>query len=222
MFLFISTGTYFKLLDLEISGDLEILEMIWDDICIYMFMYIYVCVYVYIYGYNSFYSQRVSLAPLHPEMFTNIYIWGQAIFSHKIIFWIREESLSLGFSFDIKCLLLKAKFVHRNTLSIWQPLDSSCAESSSLWKFCDVIVSMEMWWYTFCILYQVPVWAEKFKWEELYLSVVFFFCELLECFKMGNLNCCSGGRFLLILWRLFLQMGWLTFTEAFSSSFFFF
>ena len=138
MFLFISTGTYFKLLDLEISGDLEILEMSRDDICIYMFMYIYVCVYVYIYGYNSFYSQRVSLAPLHPEMFTNIYIWGQAIFSHKIIFWIREESLSLGFSFDIKCLLLKAKFVHRNTLSIWQPLDSSCAESSSLWKFCDV------------------------------------------------------------------------------------
>ena len=48
MFLFISTGTYFKLLDLEISGDLEILEMIRDDICIYMFMYIYVCVYVYI------------------------------------------------------------------------------------------------------------------------------------------------------------------------------
>ena len=28
MFLFMSTGTYFKLLDLEISGDLEILEMI--------------------------------------------------------------------------------------------------------------------------------------------------------------------------------------------------
>lgn len=48
MFLFISTGTYFKLLDLEISGDLEILEMSRDDICIYMFMYIYVCVYVYI------------------------------------------------------------------------------------------------------------------------------------------------------------------------------
>ena len=45
---FISTGTYFKLLDLEISGDLEILEMSRDDICIYMFMYIYVCVYVYI------------------------------------------------------------------------------------------------------------------------------------------------------------------------------
>ena len=40
MFLFISTGTYFKLLDLEISGDLEILEMIGDDICIYMFIYI--------------------------------------------------------------------------------------------------------------------------------------------------------------------------------------
>ena len=31
-----SSGTYFKLLDLEISGDLEILEMIGDDICIYM------------------------------------------------------------------------------------------------------------------------------------------------------------------------------------------
>lgn len=30
---FVSTGTYFKLLDLEISGDLEILELIGDDIC---------------------------------------------------------------------------------------------------------------------------------------------------------------------------------------------
>ena len=29
---FISTGTYFKLLHLEISGDLEILEIIGDDI----------------------------------------------------------------------------------------------------------------------------------------------------------------------------------------------
>ena len=41
MFLFISTGTYFKLLDLEISGDLE---MIGDVICIY----IYICLYMYI------------------------------------------------------------------------------------------------------------------------------------------------------------------------------
>ena len=39
---------------------------------------------------------------------------------------------------------------------------------------------------------------------------------------MGNLNCCLGGRFPLILWRLFLQMGWFTFTDEFSSSFFFF
>lgn len=31
---FISTGTYFKLLYLEISGDLEILEMIGDDVSI--------------------------------------------------------------------------------------------------------------------------------------------------------------------------------------------
>ena len=45
---FISTGTYFKLLDLEISGDLEILEMIGDDICIYMFIYICVCVCIWI------------------------------------------------------------------------------------------------------------------------------------------------------------------------------
>ena len=43
---FISTGTYFKLLDLEISGDLEILEMIGDDTCIYMC--VCVCVHVYI------------------------------------------------------------------------------------------------------------------------------------------------------------------------------
>ena len=48
MFLFMSSGTYFKLLDLEISGDLEILEMIGDDICIYMFIYMCVCVYIYI------------------------------------------------------------------------------------------------------------------------------------------------------------------------------
>ena len=47
MFLFMSTGTYFKLFDLEISGDLEMLEMIGDDICIYMFIYMCVCVYIY-------------------------------------------------------------------------------------------------------------------------------------------------------------------------------
>ena len=34
MLLYISTGTYFKLLYLEISGDLEILEMIGDDVSI--------------------------------------------------------------------------------------------------------------------------------------------------------------------------------------------
>ena len=33
MLLFISTGTYFKLFDLETSGDLEILEVMGDDIC---------------------------------------------------------------------------------------------------------------------------------------------------------------------------------------------
>ena len=99
---------------------------------------------MYIYGYNLFYSQRVSLVPLHPEMFTDIYIWGQAIFSHINYFLNQGRIFKPGFSFDIKCLLLKAKFVHRNTLSICQPLDSSCAESTSLWKFCDVIISMEM------------------------------------------------------------------------------
>ena len=85
LFLFISTGTYFKLLDLEISGDLEILEVIGDVICVYMFIYIYVCVCIYIYGYNSFFSQHVSLVPLHPEMFTNTYIWGTGHFlSYKL------------------------------------------------------------------------------------------------------------------------------------------
>jgi len=33
MLLFISTGTYFKLFYLEVSGYLEILEMIGNDIC---------------------------------------------------------------------------------------------------------------------------------------------------------------------------------------------
>ena len=33
MLIFISTGTYFKLFDLEIFGDLEILEVMGDDIC---------------------------------------------------------------------------------------------------------------------------------------------------------------------------------------------
>ena len=33
LMLFISTGTYFKLFDLEISGYLEILEIIGNDIC---------------------------------------------------------------------------------------------------------------------------------------------------------------------------------------------
>ena len=68
------------------------------------------------------------------------------------------------------------------------------------------------------ILHSVPsanLWAERFtyagKWEGFTFN--------LESLKMGNLNCCSGGRFLLILWRLFLQIGWLIFTEVFSSSF---
>ena len=94
-----STGTYFKLLDLEISGDLEILEMIGDDICIYMFIYICVCVCMYIYGYNLFYSQRVSLVPLHPEMFTDIYIWGQAIFSHINYFLNQGRIFKPGIQF---------------------------------------------------------------------------------------------------------------------------
>ena len=75
---FISTGTYFKLLDLEISGDIE---MIGDVICIYIYIYMF----IYVYRYNSFYSQHVSLVPLHPEMFTNIYIWGTGHFlSYKL------------------------------------------------------------------------------------------------------------------------------------------
>ena len=105
---------------------------------IYVYIYVCVCVYIYICGYNSFYSQRVSLVPLHPEMFTNIYIWGQAIFSHINYFLNQGRIFKPGIQFWHKILLLKAKFVHRNTLSIWQPLDSSCAQSSSLWKFCDV------------------------------------------------------------------------------------
>ena len=40
--------------------------------------------------------------------------------------------------------------------------------------------------------------------------------------KMGNHNCCSGGRFLLILCSLFLQMGWLTVMDFFPLIFFFF
>ena len=80
-----STGTYFKLLDLEISGDLEILEMIGDDICIYFFLYIYLCVYIYIYIYMDIIHFFLNVLAL--SLFTlrcsQISIFGgQAIFSH--------------------------------------------------------------------------------------------------------------------------------------------
>ena len=51
-----STGTYFKLLDLEISGDLEILEMIGDDICKYIYIYIYALIYIYSYIFTYIFS----------------------------------------------------------------------------------------------------------------------------------------------------------------------
>ena len=134
MFLFISTGTYFKLLDLEISGDLE---MIGDVICIYMFIYICVCVYIYIYGYNSFFSQRVSLVPLHPEMFTNIYIWGQAIFSHINYFLNKGRIFKPGIQFWHKMFTLKSYNLSIETHflygSLWtHPVESPVHSESSV------------------------------------------------------------------------------------------
>ena len=71
------------------------------------------------------------------------------------------------------------------------------------------------------ILHSVPsatVQAERFtyriNWEGLTFN--------LQSLKMGNLNCCSGDRFPLILWGLFLPMGCLIFSEHFSFFFFFF
>ena len=91
---FISTGTYFKLLDLEIYGDLEILEMIGDDIC----KYIYIHSYVYIHIYSHIFSQCVSLVPLHLKCSRISIFGGQAIFCHINCFLNQAESVSLGFS----------------------------------------------------------------------------------------------------------------------------
>ena len=81
MFLFISTGTYFKLLDLEISGDLEILEMIGDDICIYMFIYIYVCVCACIYMDIIYFILNVLVLSLFTLRCAQISIFGDRPFS---------------------------------------------------------------------------------------------------------------------------------------------
>ena len=81
MFLFISTGTYFKLLDLEISGDLEILEMIGDDICIYMFIYIYVCVCACIYMDIIYFILNVLVLSLITLRCSQISIFGDRPFS---------------------------------------------------------------------------------------------------------------------------------------------
>ena len=75
---------------------------------IYVYIYVCVCVYIYICGYNSFYSQRVSLVPLHPEMFTNIYIWGQAIFSHINYFLNQGRIFKPGIQFWHKMFTLKS------------------------------------------------------------------------------------------------------------------
>ena len=71
------------------------------------------------------------------------------------------------------------------------------------------------------ILHFIPtatLWVERFTYGVCWEGLIFNF----ESLKMDNLNCCSGGRFLLILWRVLLQMGWLTFIDVLSSSFFFF
>ncbi|CAM9145474.1 unnamed protein product [Rangifer tarandus platyrhynchus] len=113
MLLFISTGTYFKLLDLEISGDLEILEMIGDDICIYMFIYIYiyVCVCVYIYTYMEIIHFILNMLAL--SLFTlrcsQIPIFGgQAIFSHINYFLNQGRMFKPGIQFWHKMFPLKS------------------------------------------------------------------------------------------------------------------
>ena len=70
------------------------------------------------------------------------------------------------------------------------------------------------------ILHFIPtatLWVERFTYGVCWEGLIFN----LESLKMDNLNCCSGGRFLLILWRVLLQMGWLTFIDVLSSSFLF-
>ena len=111
MFRFMSTGTYFKLLDLEISGDLEILEMIGDDICIYMFIYIYICVCVYIYIYMDIIHFFLNILAL--SLFTlrcsQISIFGgQAIFSHINYFLNQGRIFKPGIQFWHKMFTLKS------------------------------------------------------------------------------------------------------------------
>ena len=71
------------------------------------------------------------------------------------------------------------------------------------------------------ILHSVPsatVRAERFTYHISWEGLTFN----LQSLTMGNLNCCSGGRFPLILWGLFLPMGCLIFSELFSLFFFHF
>ena len=95
-----STGTYFKLLDLEISGDLEILEMIGDVICIYMFIYICVCVYIYIYMDIIHFFLNILALSLFTLRCSQISIFGgQAIFSHINYFLNQGRIFKPGIQF---------------------------------------------------------------------------------------------------------------------------
>lgn len=148
-------------------------------------------------------------------MFTNNCIWGDRPFPLiYIIFLIREESMNLGFLswkkniyFEKPSLSIETEFLGSSSWT--HPVQSPVHSESSVMNHlhCNVIMH---------ILHQVSlcelrdshmVSSEKSSPSTLRL-------------KMGNLNCCSGGRFLLILCRLFLQMGWLTITDLFFLFFF--
>ena len=142
-----------------------------------------------------------------------LYLGGRPFSLIYIIFLIREESVNLGFSFWNKIfekpsLSIETQFLDSSSWT--HPVQSPVHSESSVMNrlHCNVIMN---------ILHQVSLcelrgslMVSHEKSSPLTLRV-----------KMGHLNCCSGGRFLLILCRLFLQMGWLTVTDFLSSFFFF-
>ena len=65
----------------------------------YIYVYIYVCVCIYIYGYNSFFSQHVSLV-LSTLRCSQISVFGgQAIFSHINYFLNQGRIFKPGIQF---------------------------------------------------------------------------------------------------------------------------
>ena len=160
----------------------------------------------YVQEWNSFFVNVLSLF-LFTLRCSQTVFGRQAFFSHIHYFLNQRESCEpripylkiffFFFYFEKSSLSIETQFLDSSSWT--HPVQSPVHSESSVMNrlHCNVIMN---------ILHQVSLcelrgslMVSHEKSSPLTLRV-----------KMGHLNCCSGGRFLLILCRLFLQMGWLT------------